>query len=169
MIGYATNVSSSSGTAFTNTRSGIRKLIDDPPKVNAGRYSSTWNVYGGTYQGYECEVGSWYTLSLTADTPCYYISEIVEGRNSSNYNYSKIATKGSANDWTTGTFRGSKSSTNINAYPADGVSGNYWYRRDPKPGKQESCGSYISDVKSTDPNAYPTNGKHTDGYWYIKQ
>ena len=24
-------------------------------------------------------------------------------------------------------------------------------------------------VTSTNPNAYPTNGRHTDGYWYVKQ
>lgn len=30
-------------------------------------------------------------------------------------------------------------------------------------------GSYITDVESSDPNAYPTNGVHTDGYWYVKQ
>lgn len=33
----------------------------------------------------------------------------------------------------------------------------------------ETYGSYISTVTSSDPNTYPTNGKHTDGYWYIKQ
>lgn len=27
----------------------------------------------------------------------------------------------------------------------------------------------VGTVTSTNPNAYPTNGKHTDGYWYIKQ
>lgn len=30
-------------------------------------------------------------------------------------------------------------------------------------------GSYVSEVKSTDENAYPVNGIHTDGYWYVKQ
>ena len=30
-------------------------------------------------------------------------------------------------------------------------------------------GSYISDVTSENASAYPTNGKHTDGYWYVKQ
>ena len=29
--------------------------------------------------------------------------------------------------------------------------------------------SYVGDVISSNPNAYPDNGKHTDGYWYIKQ
>ncbi len=30
-------------------------------------------------------------------------------------------------------------------------------------------GSYITDVSSSDPNAYPINGIHSDGYWYVKQ
>ena len=30
-------------------------------------------------------------------------------------------------------------------------------------------GDYISDVTSSDASAYPTNGRHTDGYWYVKQ
>lgn len=35
--------------------------------------------------------------------------------------------------------------------------------------KSEQIGSYIDTVSSSNPNAYPINGKHTDGYWYIKQ
>lgn len=30
-------------------------------------------------------------------------------------------------------------------------------------------GTYIEDVTSENASAYPTNGKHTDGYWYVKQ
>lgn len=33
----------------------------------------------------------------------------------------------------------------------------------------EGQGTYIEDVTATDADAYPDNGKHTDGYWYIKQ
>lgn len=32
----------------------------------------------------------------------------------------------------------------------------------------ESQGSYIEDVTSSDYSAYPADGKHTDGYWYVK-
>ena len=31
------------------------------------------------------------------------------------------------------------------------------------------CGSYIADVTSETADAYPTNGRHTDGYWYVFQ
>lgn len=30
-------------------------------------------------------------------------------------------------------------------------------------------GTYIEDVTSPSENAYPDNGRHTDGYWYVKQ
>jgi len=32
-----------------------------------------------------------------------------------------------------------------------------------------TAGTFISTVTSANSDAYPTNGKHTDGYWYIKQ
>jgi len=32
-----------------------------------------------------------------------------------------------------------------------------------------SVGTFVSTVTSANSDAYPTNGKHTDGYWYIKQ
>lgn len=32
-----------------------------------------------------------------------------------------------------------------------------------------SQGTYIEDVVSPDASAYPENGRHTDGYWYVKQ
>ncbi len=30
-------------------------------------------------------------------------------------------------------------------------------------------GNYIATVTSINPNTYPSNGVHTDGYWYVKQ
>lgn len=33
---------------------------------------------------------------------------------------------------------------------------------------ETSQGSYIEDVTSSDEAAYPENGIHTDGYWYVK-
>ena len=33
----------------------------------------------------------------------------------------------------------------------------------------EIKGTYISDVYSVSSTTYPTDGKHTDGYWYVKQ
>lgn len=43
------------------------------------------------------------------------------------------------------------------------------YRYDATQQTTYSRGTYIEDVTATDANAYPDNGKHTDGYWYVKQ
>lgn len=33
----------------------------------------------------------------------------------------------------------------------------------------DGVGNYITDVTSINPSEYPLNGKHSDGYWYIRQ
>lgn len=33
----------------------------------------------------------------------------------------------------------------------------------------QEIGTYIEDVTSENESEYPTNGVHTDGYWYVKQ
>lgn len=45
----------------------------------------------------------------------------------------------------------------------------YGYKLLSKTGTTTVQGSYIGDVTSENENAYPDNGIHTDGYWYIKQ
>ena len=65
-----------------------------------------------------------------------------------------------------GEYIGTVHTSNKDAYPSDGPSGDYYYVYN---NESEVRGSYIEDVYSADPNAYPTNGKHTDGYWYVKQ
>lgn len=30
------------------------------------------------------------------------------------------------------------------------------------------AGDYVGEVYSSDPNAYPANGRHSDGYWYVR-
>lgn len=37
------------------------------------------------------------------------------------------------------------------------------------PSYNYSQGSYIEDVTSSERNAYPTNGRHSDGFWYVFQ
>ena len=63
---------------------------------------------------------------------------------------------------------GTVTSTDINAYPSnienvhtDG----YYYQR---AGETYSQGSYIDQVESENPSAYPDNGRGSDGYWYVK-
>lgn len=65
-----------------------------------------------------------------------------------------------------GTKRGSVSSTTFQ-YPSNGKSGNYWYIYTGS-NVSYSQGSYIGQVESDNPSAYPDNGRGSDGYWYVK-
>lgn len=44
-----------------------------------------------------------------------------------------------------------------------------YYEWTSTPSTTQSRGDYISEVSSEDETAYPSNGVHTDGYWYVKQ
>ena len=67
-----------------------------------------------------------------------------------------------------GTAAGEVTSSNRGAYPDNNYSENYWYvfAQDKITYTQ---GSYVADVEADEPNTYPDNGRHTDGYWYVKQ
>ena len=66
------------------------------------------------------------------------------------------------------TLRTTYTSTNRNAFPDNGMDVNnlYWCVYVGVSGYQQ--GTYIGQVVSMDQNQYPTNGRHTDGYWYVK-
>ena len=75
----------------------------------------------------------------------------------------KIASKGTT---TKGTHRGTVTSTSSAAYPTNGQSGSYWY--DTRTSSTSySQGSYIGEVIAED-GTYPTNGRASDGYWYVR-
>ena len=65
-----------------------------------------------------------------------------------------------------GTLMGSVTSTTFQ-YPNNGISGNYWYIYTSST-TSYSQGSYIDQVESDNPSAYPDNGRGSDGYWYVK-
>ena len=53
-----------------------------------------------------------------------------------------------------------------------GTQGNFqvtYYKLEAELTTSYSRGTYISDVTSESSSAYPTNGRHSDGYWYVKQ
>lgn len=52
-------------------------------------------------------------------------------------------------------------------YPDNGAQNGKWYVYD-RSVVSYSQGSLIDQVMSTNPSQYPTNGRHTDGYWYVK-
>ena len=71
------------------------------------------------------------------------------------YNISSTASRG--------TYRGTVTSTSSSAYPTNGQSGSYWYDTRTSAYIQ---GSYVGVVEA-EPNTYPSNGRHSDGYWYV--
>lgn len=62
---------------------------------------------------------------------------------------------------------GSISSQNSSAYPANGLSGGIWYVSAGN-SVSYSQGEYVDTVENVNPSEYPENGRHTDGYWYVK-
>lgn len=64
-----------------------------------------------------------------------------------------------------GTYIGTVSSTSSTAYPTNGQSGSYWY--------DTRTSAYIRGTTNygtveADEGTYPNNGRHTDGFWYVK-
>lgn len=55
-------------------------------------------------------------------------------------------------------------SLEADTYPQSGAQGDLWYEFI----SEENSGLGETLITDKDPNAYPENGKHTDGYWYVK-
>lgn len=53
-------------------------------------------------------------------------------------------------------------------YKFGGRETNYFVSAYPVTSYEARAGSYVGTVESADSNAYPANGQHTDGYWYVK-
>lgn len=64
-----------------------------------------------------------------------------------------------------GSYIGTASSTTSSAYPTDGKSGSYWYTKTTSTISYSRGTLVSSNLIGT---SYPTNGRHTDGYWYVK-
>lgn len=67
-----------------------------------------------------------------------------------------------------GDSNGTVSSPYSNTYPSNGKSGNYWYVYTGGSITSYSRGTYIDQIMSMNQIQYPDNGRHTDGYWYVK-
>lgn len=59
--------------------------------------------------------------------------------------------------------------TRRDRYPDNGIMGSYWYEyQETITDTSYSRGTYIEDIAGNSESAYPANGKHTDGYWYVR-
>lgn len=75
-------------------------------------------------------------------------------------------TRTSSTSYSRGSYIGKVSSSSSTTYPTDGKFGSYWY--DTRTSSTSySQGDYIGEVTAED-GGYPNNGRHSDGYWYVK-
>lgn len=67
-------------------------------------------------------------------------------------------------------FCGTVSSVARSDYPTDSRKNGYWYvySHSSTSAGYYSKGTYIEDIEAKEENAYPSNGRHSDGYWYVK-
>lgn len=117
------------------------------------------------------------TYSTTNNNIVFAIKDINEPSNyalyiATGYGGYKGVFSGVTATSSTETIRGSKittvSSTSSSSYPSDGILGSYWYV---STGSHVEYlkGSFVESVISRNSTTYPINGRHSDGYWYVKQ
>ena len=70
-----------------------------------------------------------------------------------------------------GSYAGEVEGSNSGVYPNDGKQDGFWYVYKGKFTEPEyyTQGEFVADVISEYEGQYPDNGRHTDGYWYVKQ
>lgn len=116
-----------------------------------GDFNATLNVYYASSYSFNSSTGV-YTLSSSKSF------QIQKLDSTNKYHMTSGASSGAVMyEWISG---GKTSILNYNM--------NY-YEWTATPSVTQSQGDYISDVSSEDESAYPDNGVHTDGYWYVKQ
>lgn len=115
--------------------------------------SKTDKVYCGKGYTFNTSTGK-YTLQTTK-------SGTVSDLSSATYKYFMF---GTSKTGTTMCEVNSKSTSTVN----DSVYLKYYLYTTTYSTKQVQ-GTYIEDVTAENASAYPTNGVHTDGYWYVKQ
>lgn len=65
------------------------------------------------------------------------------------------------------TSYGNVSSLTRNQYPDNGESGGYWYVYSTS-AIEYYQGTYVDEVFDINASKYPSNGRYSDGYWYVK-
>ena len=152
------------------------EFLSDVAKImTSGRYIThfkTWMPTGGL-QSCSCNnltlpndgsYGSkaFYKInSFTYDTNSYgYATRVTIGCTSYSFN-----TNGSTAQQISGSYIEDVTSASSSAYPANGVSGSYWYV---SKGSESSKGNYIDTVTSENYNQYPDDGIQ-GGYWYVRK
>lgn len=138
---------------------------NDPPRVDTD--SKIWsNVGSGTWDGVNAG-GDWIVRGTQLSNNCYYVTDIEDlSGGDVRFYYSRVARAETTTTYSKGeTSQGQVSSTNQNAYPADGASGGAWYTSAASTSEKVQ-GDYIDTVYG-DEGEYPDNGILGD-YWYVR-
>lgn len=145
-------------TVYFKTSSGAYHLTSGYRSITVD--SSTGKITG---VGAKVEIGAVGTIYRNfSNRKAQYINNTKSG---SQYlcTFYDIESKGTT---LKGTYRGTVTSTSSTAYPTNGASGSYWYDTRTS-ATSYSQGSYIEEVIAED-GTYPTNGRASDGYWYVR-
>ena len=162
---YTGNVSvTNSGGSQTATWSPTFPT-NDPPKID--EENMTWRTRSGTWDGVNSG-GSWIVRSKSLSNNCYFVTDVEQVTTSSvKFYYSKIARAIATTVDTQGsTHYGQVTSVDSEAYPDNGAQDGYWYVYNTTT-TETVKGELVDIVTGDSPNAYPADGIHTDGYWYV--
>ncbi|MBR5878296.1 MAG: hypothetical protein IKY91_02000 [Akkermansia sp.] len=137
---------------------------NNPPEID--REKMIWDDLGkATWNG--IANGEWVVRSTSLSNSCYRVTRVegLAGADTKFY-FDQVASAVTTTTYVKGdNYMGQVSSTNQNAYPANGASGGMWYT--PTENTSEKIqGDYI-DLVYGDEGEYPDNGILGD-YWYVK-
>ena len=135
-----------------NLQSGYPSVL-----VYKGGYIATYTDAGFDDPNKMISNGQWGASNNLYRT-IYYLGAHGQGMICHTFNASTTTTKGP-------NFQYNVYDTSSTKYPSNGALNSLWYVQN---GTVKDRGSLVGTVESEDASEYPTNGLHSDGYWYVK-
>lgn len=126
--------------------------VYDPPEDEFENPEYDYTINGTFRERSGTSLVYFYASSYVNSVGTFYISEITSVKDSTS--------KGD-------TSYGNVSSLTRNQYPDNGESGGYWYVYSTS-AIEYYQGSYVDEVVDINSSKYPSNGRYSDGYWYVK-
>lgn len=140
-------------------------LSDDPPRIETPEWS--WRTASMRRNWSQVKTG-WVVQDDSYSYPCYYVAAVEEITNDgATFTYSKVARpEAIPRNTEQATYYGQVKSADSEAYPTSGEVGGYVYVYKTTT-VEDFRGELVDIVTGDSPNAYPADGIHTDGYWYV--
>ena len=150
-----------SGTYYI--QHGNRSIVTD----SSGSYYKWSEEPEISYTPSHWDYGNTITSYTSRPTMYYSLGPMGEGVGGGRYWSTTVYTIKSTTK-SIGDYIDDVSSQNRNTYPDNAISGNNWYVYI---GSETiySIGDFIAKIFGVQSTDYPANGRHTDGYWYVKQ